>query len=1034
MAAAPQRLPNLHQAPGIVIRALILGLTLAVARPAVGQGPASAVVDGSVVTATGEPLPGAQVVLRNLSTGGQQHATTGSHGGFLFEPVAVGGPYRLEARAIGYQLRIETGLVLALGDRVTRRLVLTGTPSAELQDIVVRGHTSPGEGGPTWSIPEAGIRHLPLFNRDFTALFITSPQVASADFNSIGGQHPGLNAIQIDGGSGGDVYGLSGTPGANAGANSISIEALKEIRISSAPLDIRQGGFSGGLIEAVTRSGTNRFEGSAFSLVQSPHLVGPDPSGAKTESFNFLQYGLSLGGPVKRDRLHFFVVADLQSFNTPFVDPGIGPSQAAADRVAQIFRTQYGFDAGGTESPVLHQPDRNIFAKLTWQAARGHRVELTNNWSNAHADGFSRDPLWFLSKSGDASRARVNTTRLRVTSSIGRGINELLAGYQVTAEDFSSNLRVPLFEVGGQEPTHLAGGSNDDVGQGATLDQRLVELTDNFSWTRGRHQLLIGSHAELFHVVDNLMLWRWGHWTFGNADLLDQRQPNGYEVGLPLRPGGAMADVPVNLVAGYLQDRWTPTERVSVTAGLRFDVPFVSAPATNPMLAASAALGNIDTGRFPSGNLVLSPRLGLSYAWAGAHPTILRVGIGAFTGRPPVAWLGQAFLNTGLDQVLLTCGPADGVPPPTTDIGALPDRCLNQAPGTVPPANVVYFDPNFRFPQSIKTMLGLDHDFGRGVRASVDLLYTRTRNSIYQTDVNLVPAGLNAEGRMMYGQIDTDGNPIPTRADTAFAQVFRNSNRSGDRFGALTLSIGKQWPNGGYIQAGYQWSRSEDYYTVEAVAASRNFGHAPIDGTIADRHRTRSGFDVPHVVTLSGALPLPYGVFVSGLFRVESGRPYAYVVNGDANADGAGRTNDLIYLPKHASDITLDDPSQFAALDRFIATTSCLQRQRGRIMTRNSCRNPAVTTLDLRLAKEFRLGGSSRLEVGADFFGLLNLIDHDWGLIPNLSDRETVSLLEVVGWDQARNRPAYQVPSSLPRTAPLQPVPWRMQLSARYRF
>ncbi|MEO8139994.1 MAG: hypothetical protein ABI742_10120, partial [Gemmatimonadota bacterium] len=466
--------------------------------------------------------------------------------------------------------------------------------------------------------------------------------------------------------------------------------------------------------------------------------------------------------------------------------------------------------------------------------------------------------------------------------------------------------------------------------------------------------------------------------------------------------------------------------------------PFVSAPATNPQLLGSSALGRIDTGRFPSGNVVLAPRLGLSYDLRGSRPTQLRAGIGAFTGRPPVVWMGQAFLNTGRDQATLVCSPADGVPAPTTDVAALPQQCLTGTLG-ISPASVVYFDPGFRVPEALKALIGVDHDFGRGIRGSLDLLHTRTRNAIYLADVNLVPAGRNAERRMMYGTIDPIGNPVPARVDSAFSQVFRNSNRSGARSTALTLSLGKQWKNGGYLQLGYQWSRAEDYYSVEAPAADRSFANAPIDGTIADRRLTRSGFDVPHILTLAGVLPLPLGITVSGIFRLESGRPYAYVVRGDANADGAERgtgnaaPNDLIYVPRNPGDISLTVPADYSALDRFIAATPCLRAQRGRIMARNSCRNPRVTSLDVRFSKAVGIAGTQRLELGVDVFNLLNLIDQDWGLVREISDRETAPLLRVAGWDAAANRPVYAVPAAFP-TATVTSLPWRMQLSARYRF
>ena len=379
-----------------------------------------------------------------------------------------------------------------------------------------------------------------------------------------------FNAIQVDGASSNDFFGTTITPGANVGAKVISLEALEEIRVLVAPFDVRQGGFSGGLINAVTRSGTNRLRGSAFSSIARAGLVGRDTSGAGAGDFDVSQYGVSIGGPIIRDRLHFFAVADLQSSRTAFVgpaagDPTTGISEAAARRAAQIFHDQYGFDSGGPEAPTLYNPNSNVFVKLSWQPSRNHLIDLTQTWVNARSDVLTRAITgrdgWQLSNSGSSQGSNSVVTRARATSSFGSFTNEIIASFTTAKIRLRSNNRVPVFLVQGDLGNTLIAGGSARGAQDVDTDQRIFELSDDVSWTRGTHQLTLGTQDQLLHFHDNFFLGPWGAWTFASVDALERRDPIRYEVALPLRPGGPLADYLATLVAGYAQDRWSPTPR-----------------------------------------------------------------------------------------------------------------------------------------------------------------------------------------------------------------------------------------------------------------------------------------------------------------------------------------------------------------------------------------------------------------------------------------------------------------------------------------
>ncbi len=1024
-------------------RWLRAGLLVAIAGSAdlSAQGLSGASIEGTAITASGTPVAGASVALRHLGNGTTRATLTSSLGRYRFDHVEVGGPYRIEARAIGFEPVTITGLTLHLGDRVERRLIFAERPVV-LEDVVVGGSDlrDPGAGGAASTIPGTAVRTLPLLNRNFVGLFATASQAVGF---SVGGQHPRYNAIQIDGGSATDVFGVGVTPGSAAGAKAISLEALEELRILIAPFDVRQGGFTGGLINAVTRSGTNRFRASVFGTVARPELVGTDTAGVGVAEFNILQYGMSVGGPIRRDRLHFFAAADLQTRRTPFVgpeaaDPATGISDSIARRAGQVFRDRYGFDPGGPESPILSQPDRNLFAKLSWQPTPSHRLELSHNWVDASVDDLGRTQItrqnrdgWQLSNSGFAINVRANTTRLRAVSAFGTASNELVASVQVVDEARESSLRVPLFLVQANPGRYLAAGSVKGA-QGTETDQRVIELTDNLTWNRGAHQFTLGTQNQRIRISDTFFLGAWGVWTFGSVGALERREATRYEVALPLRPGGPRADYHVTQLAGYLQDRWRASSRLTITAGLRADVPFFEAPLRNNALADSTALG-VDTGMFPSGNVVVSPRVGLSYHLGAARRTLLRAGVGGFVGRPPLAWLTSAYVNTGQEQTLLVCTGAT-VPAPVTDISRLPSRCLGS--GAPPPvATINTFAATFRMPQAVKYVIGFDHDAGRGFVVSVDVVHTRTRNQLYLVDRNLVPGSKSTEGRLMYGAINPiTAAAVPARVATGFGPVFEFGNRSADRATSATVTVAKQWPSGGLVQLSYTWSRTEDLMSLAGFTGTLLLQNAPIEGTIADRRLSRSARDVPHNLVVIASAPIGFGITGSVFLRARSGTPYAYVATGDANADGAAG-NDLLFVPRDAADVSLANPARYPELDQFIAGEPCLQRHRGRVMTRNSCRNPSVRTLDLRLAKALSLGGQ-RLEVGLEAFNALAILDRDWGLVRETTAREQADLLAVAGWDAAANRPRYRVPDVLPnrRAVAVDLSRWRLQLGARYAY
>jgi hypothetical protein len=1055
-----------------VSASLCLGILAAGAL--VAQGVTRGAVQGTVVDADGIPIVAAVVEVTNASTGEHWRAVTQSKGRYFLENLSVGGPYRLMARTVGFHPAQVDGVFLSLGERFTANFVLA--PAAvELPAITVRSAADPwingARTGPAQVIAESTIARLPVVDRDFSQLALLSPQVSLSPNGglSFAGQHDRLNALQIDGASNQNLWGYSaggiGTPGQDMGLLAVTPEALKEVQVLAAPFDVRYGNFAGGLVNAVTKSGSNQFHGSVFSYFQNQDLTGKDTTGSRANAFTRKELGVTLGGPIVRDRVAFFVNAGLARRENPQLVPeigadttggrdslGIGIRHPSVARFQNILRTQYGVDPGSFSAGANEFPVRNLFAKVTAQLGVNSRLEVSHNHLHSNPELGPRDRsygFYPLSSYNSGNPTTSNATRVNWAAALGRRFtNEVMLARLSEHWDCVPRANYSEIQVAADNGFLLAGVTYQCPGN---FDQQsIVEMTDNLGLAAGSHVLTLGTHNELIHLRNFVMNLPLSAWIFDSLDSLEQGQPSFYIRDLPgpLRPEGPLADFRVTQVGFYAQDRWAPTSRLTLTAGLRLDLPYLPrAPTQNTALLSE--LG-INTAVTPSGNPLWSPRLGVSYDLSGDGSTFFRGGIGLFSGPPPYFWFQQAYVNTGLEQVRLVCFDAD-VPAFTLDPASQPTAC---GTGAQPVPTVAYFHPSFRFPQNLKVNLGMDDRLPWGVVGTVDVLYTRSVRQFAERDVNLVgPSGVSVGegGRTLYGTIDrATGTVTPNRRSANFGPVIEITNGRGDRAYSLTGQLQKRFANGTELSVAYTYTDAKDRMSAAGDFAFTNLGSTPVDGTLENRNLRTSFWDTPHKVTLIGTFNLPLDVGLSLIYSGSSGGPYTYVVRGDANADGVGdpndyRLNDAIYVPKDANDITLATPGDFAKLDQYIAAESCLRNQRGRILERNSCRDAWVNLTSARLTKVFPLFQGHSLQVSADVFNLLNLLNGDWGLVRRTVDEfggrvpgHEIDVFELIGYDTPNSRGIYRVlPNALtPSQQRIFPdlSRWRVQLSARYGF
>ncbi len=499
--------PSHQPQPASIVRVAVAVLCVGTARfpfpgPLAAQGVTGAAVEGRVLGVDSTPVEQAIVQVLNTSTGERSQATTGARGRYFIEYLSVGGPYRIEVVAIGYEPAGRDSIFLALGQRLTANFTLTPAV-VQLQEITVRGTTDLRLGaartGPAQIITDSTIVRLPVNHRDYTELAVLSPQVTKSPNGglSFAGQHDRYNSIQIDGTNNNDPFGRSfsgnGTPGWAVGLTAFTPEAVKELQVVSAPFDVRYGGFAGGLINAVTRSGTNRVEGSILGYFENADLTGTDSTGNRASEFSRKELGLTLGAPIVRDRVAVFVNAALreevipQSVPVPTSDTtggadsaGVGIRYESLVRFQDLLRN-YGVEPGTFSAGAYHAPTSNLFVKVTAQLGTNSRLAVSHNYGhgNVRDESLGRSTDSYpLSSSGGENPETINATRLAWTTAFAARLsNELIVARVDDRRNCFPTSDFPAVSVradGGELSAGVAGSC-----LGLEAGHTIWEMTDN---------------------------------------------------------------------------------------------------------------------------------------------------------------------------------------------------------------------------------------------------------------------------------------------------------------------------------------------------------------------------------------------------------------------------------------------------------------------------------------------------------------------------------------------------------------------------
>ena len=991
-------------------------------------------LNGFVTDEQGGVLPGADVIAVHGPTGVSYRAVTGADGTFVILNVRVG-PYAVTASLPGFRSQVREEVVVVLGEntKVDFRLQLetvqeTVTVTAESSAIY-----SGSKAGAGTSLQSQVIETLPTLNRSIADYARLSPFV-NANPNdegpaniSIAGRPNRYNNIQIDGAVNNDLFGLSdsGTPGGQTESQPISLDAIQELQVVVSPYDVRQGGFAGGGVNAITRTGTNRLRGSGYYYWRDQGLVGDGPFDTPVGEFSDKEGGASLGGPIVKNTAFYFANFEVGRRNTPSgysVDGQSGVPfgfQAEAQRMIDILQDQYGYDPGGLEQFTRATPNNKFFVRGDFNLGSRNQLVVRHNFIDADNDrGFPSSFTYLMPDFYYQFRSQTNSTVGQLNSTFGSAFNEFRMTYQTVRDNRDGKTEFPALDVRVAGAQFRAGRENFSTAN--ALDQDVIEINDDLTFVRGTHTFTLGTHNEFFKFRNLFIRDNFGTYRFDSLDLLERGLAQSYDYSYSLTGDPQQAaEFSVYQFGFYTGDQWRATPRLTVTYGLRFDYPvFPDKPTRNP--ASEEAFG-YRTDEVPSSPM-WSPRAGFNLDLTGAMRQQVRGGIGIFAGRTPYVWLSNQYGNTGIEfQRLSVSYRAANRIPFVSD----PFNQPTTVPGvTVATNEIDLVDPDYEFPSILRGNLGYDREVFWHMNASVEFLWGITLNDISYENLNLTLVGTAPDGRPVYNR------PGP------FSDViFLTNTTQGDQW-SVAFRLDRPFRNGLYASGAYTYGDANSVNDGTSSQAASNWGNTRVPGDPNDPPRTRSHFSPGHRITLSGSYAIPFGRGFSGTASIfysgQAGRTYSVSFNGDPNGDRR-TSNDLMYVPVSAEEVILQ-AGTWADLDAYIVNDECLVDYRGQIAPRNCARGPWTNTLDFRFALGVPIGGT-KLDVTFDLINLLNAFDSDAGVVeyPPFWNLQPV---RYVGADPVSGKAIYNLSSiNLPKfTTDNLRSRWQGKFGVRWRF
>ncbi|MFN2446566.1 MAG: carboxypeptidase regulatory-like domain-containing protein [Vicinamibacterales bacterium] len=1016
---------------------MVIGLMTA---PVSAQNVTTGSLSGIVSDAQGGVLPGATVIAVHTPTGTTYEAVAQADGRFSILNVRVGGPYELTVALPSFRTATLGDINVALGEASDVPITLQLETLSETVEVTAEASQlfTASRAGTTANVNSEVIENLPTIARSIQDFARTSPFFTPTAQNtgdaalSVAGRSSRYNNVQIDGAANNDIFGIgeSGTPGGATETQPISIDAIEELQLVVAPYDVRQGSFSGGGVNAITRSGTNQIRGTVFYFTRNQDLVGDGPLDRPISTFNEKQGGMSAGGPLVKNRAFLFGNFDLGRRERPSgfsVDGASGQSFghiAEAERFRSILQNRYGYDPGGFTETIRDTNSNKVFFRGDLNLNSRHRLVVRHNYVDALND---LSPTLSLTQYNFADnfyrfKSETNSSVAQLNSTFGTSFNEFRVAFTTVRDRRAgvTDARFPLVRVRLPDGTSFRAG-RENFSTANELDQDVIELTNDLTMVRGQHQFTFGTHNEFFKFRNLFIRDNFGNYEFSSLDLFEQGIAQGYDYSFSLTANPQQAATfAVRQLGFYAGDQWRVRPRLTLTYGVRLDVPiFPDNPTRNP--ASEAAFG-FRTDVVPSGQYQWSPRAGFNWDLSADQlRQQVRGGVGVFSGRTPYVWLSNQYGNTGIEfQRVRSAFAAANRITFVSDPNAQPRNVGGAATNEID-----IIDPDYRFPQILRWNLAYDRDLQVfGLVATGEFLFSETIKDIGYQNLNLVQTGTRPDGRPVFSR------PVTSLSDV----IFLTNSGAGRQWNAVA-KIERPTRGGLYMSGSYMYGSSQTTNDGSSSQAASNWGNVDVPGDPNNPPLTRSLYEVKHRINAGLAYSFrPARVLdmtVSLFYNGQSGRPIdAGFNNSDPNNDGRF-TNDLLYIPRSADEVIFEG-GNYADFEAFL-TRFGFDEFRGSIVPRNAFPGPWVHSLDVRYAVGVPFG-RRKAEVTFDLFNLLNAFDNTNGAV-EYAEFNTFVPVSFGGVDAATNRYIYRFnPAGTQLLLDDLRSRWQAQLGLRLRF
>ena len=1011
----------------------------------------TAALGGRVVDANGEPIVGAAVVATHEPSGTVYGVVTNNDGRYAINGMRAGGPYKVEISCLGYQTLAYTDVTLQLAETSALNGSLNEDSEMLGEAMVVAAPVSKFAAekmGSATNISSSQIASVPTVSRSLTDVTRLSPYGGNG--MSFAGADGRTANFTVDGANFNNNFGLSSNlPG---GGNPISIDAIEEMQVVISPYDVRQTNFIGGGVNAITKSGTNTFKGSAYVYHRNENMrgnmvAGQEVSGARDKDRN-TTYGFTLGGPIIKNKLFFFVNAEYSTIPT-VVNRWRGSENGEANPDAYISRTtladlkkvsdyvkeHYDYDTGSWTDYPATESNMKLLARIDWNINDNHKLAVRYNytlnqaWNSTNGssmDGGSRSGFSRFSQYGMAYANSlysmdnlVSTVSVDLNSRLSDNLsNQFLATYSklddmrgTNSEDF------PFIDIrnddGGSVLPYIALGYELFTWNNGVHNTN-ISIKDDLTYYAGNHKFTAGVNYEYQMADNSYMRNGTGYYRYRSLDdFLTGAAPEvvcltyGYD-----GEANPAARVRFHKAGIYGQDEWNVNENFKLTAGLRLDGLFFD----NQDLMTNKAIydltyvvdgqeRHIDTGKWPTAALTVSPRVGFSWDVLGDNSLKLRGGTGLFSGRLPLVFFTNMPTNSGMVQYqakLNSDGKNGGV---KTDMNEFAGGILKREDllkkllemgypnqispedGTVP-AEISAVDPKFKMPQVWKTSLAIDYNFPTSFPFSISAegIFNKTINGVIIRDWSVNPvdgfARFNGvDNRPIYQnfkQKDVDGKNLPA------AYVLENTNKGYGYSGTITMNM--RPIEGLSLMAAYTHTVSKELTGMPGSNAASVLNYM---GTIYgpnDPGLHNSQYVTPDRFVASLTHSDRSGNHYSFIYETwRGGYNYTYMTANDMNGDGYNY--DLIYIPTDEQVangdfrfVSEDDATRF--MD-YVHADKYLSKNQGKYAEAYSVYSPWTHRVDFSYKHDFKVkAGKSMntLQLCVDIKNILNLFNSNWGV------------------------------------------------------